>query len=198
MGYRQPKLTWSAVFFHDQAYMVQIHSYYLNYPVNWKGKKKPSHCPWHSSAIKADAEFVMSLTLRTCHAALQRCGLIMLLKKGKKKQEHLKRWCSHSELKAAGEWFKNPCRNCMLVKWKVMFEAAAAEAPMLTLPEAAAGTQHCSVCPVPHRVSFKVMWILPLSAVSVSIRALKGGICSTDFYNGEWPSIWSHNVPIFP
>lgn len=41
MGYRQPNLTWSAVFLHDQADMVQIHSYYLNCPVNWK-EKKPS------------------------------------------------------------------------------------------------------------------------------------------------------------
>lgn len=80
-----------------------------------------------------------SLTLRACHTALQRCGLKTLLKKGKKKKEHLKRWCSHAEPKASREWFKNPCRNCMLVKWKMesikpeklMFEAAAA--PMLTL-----------------------------------------------------------------
>lgn len=36
-----------------------------------------------------------------------------------------------------------------------------------------------------------------LSTVSVSIRALKGGICSTDFYNAEWTSNWWHDLPIF-
>lgn len=68
---------------------------------------------------------------------------------------------------------------------KVMLEAAAAEAPGLTLPVAAAGTQHCSVSLGPHTASFKLTQILPLSTVSFFIRALKGGICSTDFYNVE-------------
>lgn len=165
--------------------------------------KKPSHCLAQLCYQGRYWVWNQSLTLRACRTALQRCGLKMLLKKGRKKKnkEHLKRWFSHPELKACREWFKNPWKNCTLVKWKmdsiklekVMFEAAAAQAPMLTL--AVAGCRNTALlCLSSAKDSLlKLTWILPLSTVSFSIRAPKSCICSTDFYNVEWTSIWWHN-----